>query len=1050
MASVAVGAASVVPSSARTKLLVQALENSGRVASAQRFAAELRRWAAQGRPYRGQVFQPEEVEAAISTLAGRHRSEDAKGAQPVVIDSKKQELNKKSSSSSAAPPSTTLCGGKSNSGNSDFARSSAKEFGEAADSARITNKAFPRVEVHDSAWPPFEVSVAAAETVQALGKLPEGASAGFANSGLLDGLYSLTRRRVNGSNNDDKHPNADVQIETLEGVKIHAHRALLSAVSEMFKCKFQGSFGDATAGVVDASQFQAEVVGAAVKFTYLGKCRVNVADLGVLYILADMWQFSLLAQAVSRCWAQLPIVRGLQALASLDPDMLLPGALISSLVNIVAESLDKVSTVLVPAAAPPPVLEPGQEPVIPQVNPLTQPAVGWRFVREFHDILAGMSPKELGQLRYWVSQEPMFGDTAVKFMAGALSGAHVATPEDMKRLCSKHLKSWLPEEHLCRVVKCACEAVGLADERGQAHAWLRWSFTGCPSFSTLWRLYGVLQEHQQGLLEAPPIAAEGTAPPAPVHEFPEAITRGFAVALAEEVRQGHEGAQPWEELVLGATPRAPAVEESVLLLARILPHNRRLLVGLKARTVVEVVCAALAGAPSAAVRVMGPEKIAGIYRRCSNNGQAYIRRGEQSVAKPCVLQRMLRGRGQAIRVSWKGIPHEVLQAARVEWKIHLLTDDAEVDTPLALALDEVMDPSRITAPWWICSKSSCFKQGGAGISVTREAASEAVVGPCVDAVVDWVRQGGSLQGLLQGVEDVSDEPVLLQVCQAVRVVLEQSSLTGTTSKVKVPATDQDAPVLPLSSQSQRHSQGGNEHEGLDQAANATAPANPHAVHAVHAPHDGNALQKHGTATSIGERDVSEEMAPEVAVPPPQGSQKLQNSGSASLSAGRAPRQIEAAHITPFPRAAGCSFSQTLQQPRLQRGVGKDETGDDEVSGEASSSGSCASEEEMETKSPELSAASQLVGRVAAELSALLACIAAAPNRRRRCLALFARKRRLESNPDYEAALLCLQGSKDGGQRRLRRRRQCRNLAEELEQLVQAGCQAEAAAEVRGS
>jgi len=773
--------------SARTRLLVEALERSAKGAAAERFGSVLRRWADEGRPYRGHVFQPQEVEAAISIVAAKNRAKAANNSQVAPAKTSTKASTDSSSSLEVALPTQTVVSSRTPAPARSREHRSSRATSDWSD---ILGGAISRVEVRAKKWPPPQVYAAAAEVAGLLGPMPSTAVQGSGGLELLKGLFSLAvkSRRIPGDT-----PHLYTQIDTLDQVAILAHRAVLTAASEMLACRFGSEFGDSACIRVDATDFGAEVVHAAVKFAYLGECRVRGGGLGALFLLADRWQFSALAEAVERCWDAVPAVCCLQILAELEAGTPVPANMLSSVVRVITDTFKKAAEVLESAAgaaqgslAAAPGSAPAAEP--PVVASPAQIATSWRFVREIHSALAEMPPEMAARLSQWVLRDEGLGEAAANFCVSALRAIRTAGPEDPKQLCARHLKSWLPPDIIYCVAERMCVAAGLTDEVGHPMPWVRWTHTGCPSFSVLWRLYEILREYHERQLSAlaepaagadPALGLSAQAKPA-LQEFPRTLDAGFAAALVDELHRDGAAAQQWEELVLGpATPVRAAAEESLHLLARLLGHRRCLPGGLSPRGVCGVLTTALAGAPPSAVRIIGPGRLAGVFERRGGSRIFFVRSGDERPAEQLVLQRVVRARGRSICVSWRGIPIDVLQSARAEWKIQAAGDDAEVDTPLALALDETEDPSKISARWWVLGSDSVFRQTGPGLVVAPESVSTTVLSPCVDSVLDWAGKGGSLQALEEAADgrmaSVSD-PLVKQVCKAAHAAFHVSSL----------------------------------------------------------------------------------------------------------------------------------------------------------------------------------------------------------------------------------------------------------------------------------
>lgn len=688
-----------VPGVTTLDILAIALEKSGSAEAAERFGVLLRRWALEGRPYRGRTFQLAEVEAAIVTAT--------KNCSWVKGD--------KSSQSEEVRP----------------------------DAPENTPELGRLLEVHATIeWPPTRMLDAAADATRALGKLPAGAAEGEHRAKLLPALFELT-----GADSGSKA--CDVEFTAADGEAIRAHRAILVTVSPVLGCRFSGRFADA-GNRVDASEFSASAVGAAIEFVYLGQCRVKQQDFSALFAIADKYDIEILTEAVLQRVSTLPTMVCLDALATWDADACGPegpAALGEAFAQNITLGLSQAAAALEATEAF-------------QYFPL-----GWRFVREFQGVLAAQSAEALFRVRQWILSKGQLGDALEKLVINALSQARTASAGDIKSLNAVQIKALLSNATACRICEDLCARVGFYNEEKQLSPWLRWAHTGNYSFSMLWQVYQFvrnLRPQPRIPEDAPPTAVE-TAP----QELPEDIEKGFAFAIADAVQHSASAAAQWDELLWAPDQGPwPVLQESVQLLALVLRNCRSLPKYSSARAVQRIICKAAASDPPASVRIMGPDAIAGVYNRdgvlfsrCCTAGTS------SSTMLPTVLRRVGRG---AVKVEWKGIPTETIRVARVEWKVQAATDDKDVDTPLAIALDEVEDPCKIMTSWWIRGAGGRFRLDHS-IEVVRETLSPEGVKPYVDAVVDWAKGGGSMVDLarLAGTGgNCHQDPTLMQVCRA--------------------------------------------------------------------------------------------------------------------------------------------------------------------------------------------------------------------------------------------------------------------------------------------
>ena len=202
-------------------------------------------------------------------------------------------------------------------------------------------------------------------------------------------------------------------------------------MSPVLEARFSGPFADAAEAGIDATDFEAPIVRAVVEFAYLGSCTVECSSLGALFCLADLWQFSMLSDAIERCWASLPLALNLETLAGLSQEAPIPPGLTEALLRIVASGLERAVS---DASGPP-------ETAL-QVNGISQLQVNWRVVRELHHVLGRLAPEEMTRLRGWVEKfDDKLGAALEDFTVTCLRDLARASSENLARLCSRPLKA---------------------------------------------------------------------------------------------------------------------------------------------------------------------------------------------------------------------------------------------------------------------------------------------------------------------------------------------------------------------------------------------------------------------------------------------------------------------------------------------------------------------------------------------------------------------------------------------------------------------------------
>jgi len=366
----------------------------------------------------------------------------------------------------------------------------------------------------------------------------------------------------------------------------------------------------------------------------------------------------------------------------------------------------------------------------------------------------------------------------------------IARHSDLRPLVA--LRVLLTDESMLRIARKLHASPGVTDEVGQMRPWVTWASDCGQHFAQLWALYSVVRST---ISEGVAVGAGGGATAGEVPELPRAAEHAFAVAFAESLGKDPQAPAQWESRHASGL-QSPALDESLRLISRMLRHNPGALRHFTAAGALRVLRAAIALVPSSAVRVSGPEALAGIYRVQGKDGASLgpFIRDVQGPGSPClVLRRVLRTGPTAasIHINWDGIPKEMLRSTKSEWRLQKAEDDEEADVPMALSLEETADPADIQGTWWLCTgKRQTFRRDRPGnLQVAREAVAKADLAPVVAALTSWVRHGGVLPEFAKLGRAACPDPVLIQLCCAAAVELQGAA--GDTSTEDKPRPPQN-------------------------------------------------------------------------------------------------------------------------------------------------------------------------------------------------------------------------------------------------------------------
>lgn len=631
----------------------------------------------------------------------------------------------------------------------------------AAETARLRSSG-PKLSLKAPAgtWPPRDLLSAVAHVTNGLGSLPPGTAEGAAGPKLLESLYELAAA-------PGRHSEGLVSLVPGCGeAPVLAHHAVLATASPMLAAKFSGRWGEA--GSVDCTPFSNACVKASVSFAYLARCEVPLVDVGSLFGLADMLQLSDLLEALTvriQGLSMKAILLSLEAWAAETPTWEFGLSVASAL----AASFKRATVEL--------------------EMPGVHPDVGWKFVKELHDILAGGPAGAGQQLRDWMDDEELSLKEAIEsFFMAALGAASAAKRSDFMLLCAPCVRAILPDASAVRLVERMCSTKGMTTETESLQVWLAWTNASCGHvrFSLLWDFYEALHRHQRNSVVRPhqQLQPAEELVPAPTTEpdgLPESLESDFARAFVKAIERDHGAAPQWEFQLLAQQGERLALEESMQLFVRLLRHSSGLLVGLSPVAVLCILRQAAGDLPSLKVRISQPRHVSGIYAKRSADG-AYEREGAESAcpggAGPALLLKAYPRRGTgSLSVAWSGMPIAELKQARREWRLET-ADTSEEQAPLGVSLDEAEDPARILARWWLRGEEAAgrsFFSTETDLKLEAEAASWADAAPYVSALSRWAEVGpdGRRPGSLQEVERLAETEggarIVLQLCGAARL-----------------------------------------------------------------------------------------------------------------------------------------------------------------------------------------------------------------------------------------------------------------------------------------
>lgn len=593
-------------------------------------ATTLRRWAKEGRSYRGETFSLQEVEAAITAFEAL-RAEKPKQAPEADVEPPIQ-------------PTTAE-----------------KEQSEGSLGLRVTLKS--------KSWPSSHALEAAKEVVKSLGRCGEDLKV---DTGVLRSLFESHTRGACWP---------DVFL-VCGRVRVGAHKAVLASFSDVLQIKFHGAFSDASDKILKVTQ-SLDVIRAVVEFLYTGHCDVDIASLGELVVLADFWQSDILLEAASQSWYKLPIVHQFEVLSSLDEESLVPRAMVGALVDSLGQSFGHAS----------------------QRFPHDH---CWKLLRELHEWLARMPETAVARLRHWLSmEEDELPKTLERFFIQGIKAASLPSQEEELRqlLRKRNLKTWLPEAMQRRIVSQLSEGEKLFEESGQVAFWFTWACSGGLRCQVLLDVFRAAQQKELSM-EGADLTSVGLQL--------QGLEKTVGMALAEESYHTEE-CSFWERSWESSEPVCQHAASGFgrgALRGRPLPP-------LTLPVAHAALLEALGKAEVYAVSVVGPEAVAGIYKR---QGEKFVcQRDKETLELMCFDKKSrLRGPSIAGRVHvhrncalgedgmeeinkltlvWKGLPADEHKKANGFWYIQNAKSD-DLQPPLAILLSR-SPPWTWHAPWWL-------------------------------------------------------------------------------------------------------------------------------------------------------------------------------------------------------------------------------------------------------------------------------------------------------------------------------------------------------------
>eukprot|EP00929_Paragymnodinium_shiwhaense_P074968 TRINITY_DN38338_c0_g2_i1.p1 TRINITY_DN38338_c0_g2~~TRINITY_DN38338_c0_g2_i1.p1 ORF type:complete len:1148 (-),score=315.59 TRINITY_DN38338_c0_g2_i1:75-3518(-) len=797
---------SQVSLSAHAAFLLKALKASGggTAENASRFGMLLRRWAKEGRPYRGKVFAVDDVDAALGALgvvpidesqggpgSGATAATVASAATPARTPSAPSKPPRKTPSQEEAkpkplPPPDSQGPGRT-SGSSQRSIVPVATTVEAFEKVVAESPPIPagkRAAIRSGdAWPPPRLQDAALKTAKSLGPLPphieEQASARLADGRAPPALASIMRAlhsdiRKSQLLHDHPHPTIPAAddsrfcLQAAEQRKVACDRALLAATSPVLRKRGADEEGQ----LVDASTFRADIVQAAVRFLYFGASDIGQADVGLLFALAENWHFSELMMGMYKYVGTLSAVQCWQMLA--DPDILCPGKFNEALVHRLSMGLMAATDAIASGLKVQLPKQPKEWESKEQVekywqkwNEVTEQRSsrsmpGWHFARCLAEAVQSASEDAVDDFtRAWVKDE-FSGDGDAgpllmpleAFSIAALSGASKAQAELLGGL-----RSLLPDGSTTRILSQLKLRPGLSDDIGNLRPWVSWAADGRRSFRQLWQCYQELRTLVPSDGEALP-TVDGTTVTSLLlgnEHLSWVVETSFATAFLRSLERD-EGAPALLEVLLRQGQPWPAISEALSVMARLLKGRSDGLGRLPARGVLAVLEEATQPLPTTTVRVSGPANIAGVYTAVDalasvggseakrKTHRRFVRKSDLDASLSIELLRLPRGRYGSdanIAVNWPGIPLALLRDVGAEWKFQRKGADDEADLPLALSLDEAQDPVEVKQQWWtLTRKLKVFDKCG-DLTLSREAVAVDELKPLVAATHAWaVRAGG--------------------------------------------------------------------------------------------------------------------------------------------------------------------------------------------------------------------------------------------------------------------------------------------------------------------
>eukprot|EP00931_Biecheleriopsis_adriatica_P056434 TRINITY_DN33432_c0_g1_i2.p1 TRINITY_DN33432_c0_g1~~TRINITY_DN33432_c0_g1_i2.p1 ORF type:complete len:927 (+),score=175.40 TRINITY_DN33432_c0_g1_i2:60-2840(+) len=537
------------------------------------------------------------------------------------------------------------------------------------------------------------------------------------------------------------------------GVTVHADSNKLSSASTYVSTLLQGRFGDSSNHIL-ASEFPVQAVQAVVDFTHEGKCLFGIDDVDAVFALADRWLMTSVQEALLYTINEPDSLLCLQLIASWEVDVARPQNLISALLARSKQCLLDLTIMALKA----------------------EKAVCCQMAEELTNACCKGSPAD-STVYGWLLADRSLRDAAEGYLKATVMRLlqvgvkHPCQPHLAKSL-EKVLDMMWPASLTGYLAMNLCRHFGLFRNCG-VFPWTHWVCASHRGLGWLLRLYMLLRisatrtlSRQDSELSWQTLRLTACS----VKQLPQEMEELFGRAIADSLQKtgDREFLRVWREMVSDAPGAWPAIHVAVHCCAHFLTAHS-LHASLSAFTVNHILCLKAVSLRPSMLRLNGPAPIAGIYRRSQEN--EFKRCISAPAAEEFVLRRVRRT-PSSIVVHYPGVPRD-LRLCRSEWQIQKALDDPEVDTPVALALDDHLStqlscPS-LKARWWHC-RGEDFTEVPVSLC-TQEADWQELAVP-VDALAAWAAGAGAHR--LDQLHRIASAPVVRQMLREAAIKLAHS------------------------------------------------------------------------------------------------------------------------------------------------------------------------------------------------------------------------------------------------------------------------------------